>query len=91
MARSLVEAGLAACVNVVPGLTSFYLWEGALAEDGESLLVIKTTAAAVPALEEALADLHPYDVPEILSLPVDHGADAYVRWVTGSVGKGTAE
>lgn len=85
LARTLVEEGLAACVNVLPGVTSFYVWEGVLAEDHETTLVIKVAADKVPALSARIKALHSYDLPEIVALDVDMAAsDAdYVRWVQG--------
>jgi len=81
LARTLLENRLAACVNVLPGVHSLYWWEGAIQSDEESLLVIKTTEDKVDALIEALPGLHPYDVPELLSLPVDAGSPAYLAWL----------
>ena len=83
IAHGLVEDGIAACVNIVTKLTSVYRWEGAIHEDKESLLFIKTTADRVNDLREALLTLHPYDVPELLVLDVDTEASnpGYVDWV----------
>ncbi len=85
IARALVERGLAACVNVVPGVRSFYVWDGAVQDDGESTLLIKVAADGVDALREALVELHPYDVPEVVVLTVDAAAShgPYVDWVRG--------
>jgi len=85
IAKTLVEERLAACVNVVPAITSFYWWEGKLQRDGESLLVIKTTPEAYGKLESRLKELHPYTVPEILALPVHDGNTDYINWVLGEV------
>lgn len=85
LARRLVEDGLCACVNLVPGVRSYFRWQGAVDAAEELLLVIKTTAAAVPALEQRLLELHPYEVPEILALPVAGGAPGYLRWLTDAV------
>ncbi len=85
IARALLEDRLAACVNVVPGVRSLYWWRNEVAEDGESLLVIKTMHTRYDQLEERLTEVQPYDVPEILSLSVDEGANAYVSWVRESV------
>jgi periplasmic divalent cation tolerance protein len=84
LARALVEEGLAACVNVLPGVRSFYRWQGELQEDGEHTLLIKTTEARAPALASRLRALHSYELPEILSLPVDESTSdpRYLRWVT---------
>ena len=85
LGRTLVDERLAACVNVVPGVTSIYRWQGRREEAEECLLVIKTEAARYAALERRVLELHPYSVPEILALPVDTGAPAYVEWLMESV------
>ena len=81
IARALLEPRLAACVNIVPGLTSLYWWKGELCRDGESLLVIKTRATLVEALHRRLVEVHPYDTPELLALPLVEGAERYLGWV----------
>ena len=81
LARTLVEERLAACVNVLAPMTSTYRWKETIEQDREQQLVIKTTAARVPALEARLRDLHPYELPEFLVLPVTTGSEAYLRWV----------
>ena len=86
--RAMVEERLAACVNLLPAMTSLYRWEGQVEEATERQLVIKTTAGAVNALQERLADLHPYDVPEFLVLPVADGSDSYLSWLRASVAGG---
>jgi len=85
VARAVVERGLAACVNVVPGVTSFYRWRGEIAQDAEWLMVMKTTAARFEALREALVKLHPYDVPEVVELPIERGHPPYLAWIDESV------
>jgi len=85
IARALVEERLAACVNLVPGLTSVYRWEGEVHEDAELLLVIKTTDDALKGLEERVRALHPYSVPEILAIEVDRGFERYLAWVKENV------
>jgi periplasmic divalent cation tolerance protein len=81
LARTLVEERLAACVNVLPPMTSIYRWEGAVEQAAEHQLVMKTTAAKVEALKARIAELHPYDVPEVLVLSVSDGAASYLQWV----------
>jgi len=81
IARSLVEEGLAACVNIVPGLRSIYVFGGELCDDAEVLCVIKTRAERFDELAERISTLHPYDVPEIISLPLQSGNASYLRWV----------
>lgn len=81
LARQLVEAQFAACVNLVPGLTSVYHWQGALESAQETLLLIKTTAACYPLLENWLREHHPYELPEILAISVEQGLPAYLAWV----------
>ena len=84
----LVEKQVAACMNVVPGLRSIYRWEGKVQDEAEALGVIKTTPERYAALEELLCELHPYEVPEVLALPVERGAEAYLQWVGESCGTG---
>jgi periplasmic divalent cation tolerance protein len=81
LARGLVGARLAACVNVLPGLRSFYEWEGEVREEGELQLFIKSRAERYDALEAWLKDNHPYDVPEILALPITRGSAQYLAWL----------
>jgi len=83
IARELVAARLAACVNVVPGIRSVYRWEGAIHEETEAMLVIKTTAHRCAELAARIAELHPYDVPEVLELAATGGSEAYLAWVGG--------
>lgn len=81
LARTLVEERLIACGNIFPGLTSVYRWEGKIEEAGEVLLLMKTRMELTAALEARIAELHPYEVPEVLVLPVADVADAYGQWV----------
>ncbi len=85
MARVLVEERLAACVNVVPAVRSIYRWENEVQDDGEVLLVIKTGADRSQALAARVEEIHPYDVPEVLVLPVQGGSRPYLEWVLQSV------
>lgn len=85
LARALVEEGLAACGSVVPGLRSIYRWEGKVRDDAEALLVLKTERRLLAALEARLPSLHPYQVPELLALPVEAGLAPYLEWIAASV------
>lgn len=82
---AVVEERLAACGNIVPGVTSIYRWEGAVQREAEVLIVLKTTRAVLAALMRRVEELHPYDVPEVLALPVATGLDAYAVWVAANV------
>lgn len=83
LARELVEARLAACVNVVAGLTSVYRWQGEIVEEGEALMIVKTSAERYEAFERALAASHPYSVPEIVALEPTAVNRPYREWVEG--------
>jgi periplasmic divalent cation tolerance protein len=85
LARTLVEEGLAACVNVLPPMTSVYCWKGAVEQDREQQLIIKTAASRVTDLEVRLKALHPYDLPEFLILSTSGGSSEYLTWVRTSV------
>lgn len=85
LARALVEARLAACGNVVPGLRSIYRWKGRVEDEAEVLLVLKTTRDRFPALRDELLKRHPAEVPEVLALPVEAGSAAYLEWLAGAV------
>jgi periplasmic divalent cation tolerance protein len=82
LARHLVDAKLAACVNVLSPCISTYRWRGAVEEAREVPVIIKTTAAGYPALEAAIRDNHPYELPEIVAVPLVRGLPAYLEWVT---------
>lgn len=81
LAQALIERRLAACVNVLADCTSVYRWEGKVESSAEVPLLIKTTTARYPALEAAIRDLHPYEVPEIVAVPIAHGLPEYLNWV----------
>lgn len=85
LARELVERRLAACVNIVGGVTSIYRWQGRVEQEGEQLLVIKTTDANVDSLREALLAQHPYALPELIVLPIGSTSEAYGAWLLESV------
>ncbi len=81
LVRTLVDERLAACGNVLPGLVSIYRWEGDVQEDPEALVILKTHTGALDALLRRAPELHPYDVPELLALPVMEGLPSYLAWV----------
>lgn len=81
IALAVVEARLAACVNILPRVQSLYRWQGAVESAAEIPLLIKSTAANYPALEAAIRQRHPYDLPEIIALPVARGLPDYLNWV----------
>jgi periplasmic divalent cation tolerance protein len=81
LARSLVDAKLAACVNVLPGVQSVYRWEGKVEQANEVTLLIKTTRRHYPHLQQALVAAHPYDLPEVIAWPLSEGYAPYLHWV----------
>lgn len=85
VARILVEERLAACVSLVPAVRSIYRWQGAVQDDAETLAILKTTRGRAEALRARLIELHPYEVPEVLALPVDGGHAPYLAWVGAQV------
>ncbi len=85
LARDLVDRRLAACVNVIGDIRSFYRWKGAIEDEAEQLLVMKTVDEKVGALREALFARHPYEVPEFVVIRMDELSDAYREWLTGSL------
>ncbi len=85
IARTLVEERIAACVNIVPGITSIYRWKGAVEQEGEVLLVIKTMADRVEALKARLVELHPYELPEVVVIPIAGGHAPYLAWIAEQV------
>ncbi len=91
IARSLVEERLAACVSVSPGLISFYRWEGKIQEDREVLLLIKTRAAKLEDLISMVQQLHPYQIPEIIALPISGGSREYLDWIWQETGDGSGK
>lgn len=83
LARGLVQAGLCACVNVLPGVRSFYVWQGELCDDAEVQLFIKTRAARFDEVAAWLAEHHPYDEPEVIAVPIEAGSPGYLAWLRG--------
>ena len=88
LARTLVDERLAACVNVLPPMTSVYRWKGSVEQEREQQLVIKTSADRVAPLEARLRALHPYELPEFLVISAGGGSAAYLAWMAESVGGG---
>jgi periplasmic divalent cation tolerance protein len=85
LADALVNEALAACVNRVPGIQSTYRWQGKVITDGEELLLIKTTAERFDALKTRVLALHPYDLPEVIAVPVELAHAPYLDWVRDTV------
>ena len=90
LARALVGEGLAACVNVVPGVRSIYAWEGRIQEDEEVLCLIKTRPELYARVQARILALHPYEVPEILAFVADDGSPKYLEWLRTSTPGGAA-
>ncbi len=84
LVRRLVEERSAACGTILPGVQSIYRWEGAVEHETEALVLFKTTAAGAERLVRRIPELHPYDVPEVLVLPVEGGHVPYLEWLTES-------
>ena len=81
LATALVERGQAACVNILQGVESVYRWQGKIERENEILLLIKSDTAHFAALEDTISNLHPYEVPEILAVPVEAGHQPYLEWI----------
>jgi periplasmic divalent cation tolerance protein len=81
LGRTVVEEKLAACVNIIPGLRSLYEWEGKLCDEAEVLCLFKTRRALYPALRDRLSGLHPYQVPELIAVPLAEGNEPYLAWL----------
>nr|XP_029736306.1 uncharacterized protein LOC115271024 isoform X3 [Aedes albopictus] len=85
LARKLIEHKLAACVNIIPGLTSIYQWEGKMNEDQEILLMIKTRTSRVDELSKFVRENHPYSVAEVITVPIENGNPPYLDWLSKTV------
>lgn len=85
IAAALVRARVAACVNIVDGVTSLYQWQGQLHEDAECVLLIKTRREHFAALQAQVLALHPYELPELVAVPLDAGLPGYLKWIDDTV------
>jgi periplasmic divalent cation tolerance protein len=85
LGHGLVKKRLAACVNIIPQVRSIYEWQGNVASENEVLLLIKTQQKHYTAIEELLIEQHPYEVPELLALPIEGGFDKYLAWLNNAV------
>jgi periplasmic divalent cation tolerance protein len=90
LAAKTLEAGVIACANLVPGIESHYRWQGKLESSSEVLLVLKTTLGALDSLEKIILQHHPYDTPEIVSVPISNGNERYLEWLGASSSAGRA-
>lgn len=84
LAKTLVEQNLAACVNIIDGVRSVYKWNGGIQDDAELLLLIKSPVEHFPVLRDRLLELHPYELPEIVTVPVTDGLAGYLDWILNS-------
>ncbi len=87
---TVVESQLAACVNLIPGVTSIYRWQGKIETEGEVIALMKTTAEKLVDLEAFLQKNHPYDEPECVVVPIESGSTGYLDWIRGAVSNQTA-
>ncbi|MBI4686373.1 MAG: divalent-cation tolerance protein CutA [Nitrospirae bacterium] len=86
IAKELVDARLAACVNIVKNIRSIYLWQGKIEDDSEVLMIAKTQKALFDALSKKVKELHSYSTPEIIALPIVDGSEEYIKWLRESTG-----
>lgn len=86
IAEELVNRGLAACVNVIPGVTSYYKWQGKTEVSDELVMLIKTRASNYEQVQQTIKELHSYEVPEILALPITNGDESYLKWIDECLG-----
>jgi len=85
ISRILVMEALCACVNTIPKITSYYIYEGEFCEDTEVLLLIKTDSSHFKALEQRIKEVHPYDLPEIIATPICEASSEYKNWLLNSL------
>ena len=86
IARELVERRLAACVNLMPPISSVYRWHGDVTREEERMLLIKTRSDRFAALRDRLLEIHPYEVPEVIAVPIEAGSDGYLKWLDDNLG-----
>ena len=79
--RAVVEEGLVACANIIPHIRSIYLWKGEICDEGEVLIIMKTRKERWKAIEKRVQELHSYEVPEVIALPIVEGSDTYLNWI----------
>ena len=84
LARTMVQERLVACANIISGVRSIYAWDGDIHDDSESLMIMKTRASLLEAVRRRVIQLHPYDVPEVITLPIIDGHAPYMRWISDS-------
>jgi len=85
ISKAVLTSRLAACVNVIPGIQSMYQWKGKIVQEKEAMLVLKTTRLRYRKLEEKIKELHPYEAPEVIAIPLICGSSQYIEWVTREV------
>ena len=85
ISKAILTSRLAACVNVIPGVQSIYKWKGKIVQEKEAMLVLKTTRPRYRKLEQKIKQLHPYEVPEVIAIPLIFGSPQYIEWVTREV------
>lgn len=86
LAKAALEAKLVACANIIPAVESHYWWEGKLESSDESLIVFKTRQELIPELERSVREIHPYDTPEFVAIPLTGGSRKYLAWLSDSTG-----
>ena len=85
LAHKILQDSLAACINILPGIESVYRWQGKVEQDTEVLMLIKSLSRAADELERIITQNHPYELPEIITVPIDAGSNDYLQWITNNV------